>query len=391
MIEWDEYQGYLEAVESVDVRARVSGLVVATPFQEGANVSKDDLLVELDVRPFQAELESRLADEARATAQVDLARIELDRISSIAPAARTATEYDAAAATLRQAQAVLAGATAQVAAARLNVEWCRVTAPIAGRISRKNVTPGNLITGGGAQATLLTTITSIDPIYCYTDADERSVLKYQQLAREGRRISARHARIPCFLQLENEVGFPHQGEIDFVDNRLDRATGTIRARGVFPNPDGWMIPGFFGRVRVPGSGRYQALLVPDAAVAADQNERLVLIAGAGDKVERRSVKLGALFGELRAIESGLSGDERVIVNGLLHARPGVKVRPQAAEISADAYRATAAGSPATQAIPLTRDLRERDLGMPGPASEDTPATRPDQTRTPDSSPSGSRP
>lgn len=351
VIEWDEYTGHLDAVESVEVRARVSGLIMSAPFREGTVVNAGELLLEIDVRPFQAELDSRLADTARAQAQLDLAQIEFRRIEGMSPDARTETEYDTAAANMRQAQAVVAAAKAAVDAARLNVEWCRVIAPIGGRISRKDVTPGNLITGGGGQATLLTTITSIDPIYCYVDTDERSVLKYQRLAQAGKRISARDERIPCFLALSDESGFPHQGEVDFVDNRVDQMTGTIRARGIFANTDGRLIPGYFARVRVPGSGRYQTLLVPDSAVTTDLGQKQLLVVKADNTVEARSVELGALFGELRAIQSGIALEDRVVINGLLQARPGSKVAPREGAVSMDTFRLTSPGSPATQALP----------------------------------------
>ena len=351
VIEWDEYTGNLEAVESVDVRARVSGLIVSAPFGEGSIVKQGDLLVEIDVRPFQAELDSRIADEARAAAQVELADIEFRRIKNLPPDSTSPIELERAEASLREAKAVLAGAGAAAESARLNVEWCRVTAPITGRIGRKLVTPGNLITGGGEQATLLTTIASIDPIYCYVDADERSVLKYQQMAREGKRVSAREAYIPCFLKLADESGFVHEGVIDFVDNRVDPGTGTMRGRGVFPNPQGWLTPGFFARMRVPGSGSYRALLVPDAAVTTDQDQKLLMVVGPDDTVEPRPVKLGALFGQLRAIETGIGPDDRVVINGMMHARPGAKVAPQEGAIPAapeDLVMPTTQDSPAAE-------------------------------------------
>ena len=187
------------------------------------------------------------------------------------------------------------------------------------------MTPGNLITGGGAQATLLTTINSIDPIYCTIDVDDESVLKYQRLANEHEGLDARQARIRCFLQLSDEVGFPYQGVIDFIDNRVDPTTGTMRWRGVFANANDWLKPGFFARVRIPGSGRYRARLVPDAAVATDQDQKYLLVVGPNEKVEVRPVKLGALFGDLRAIVSGIGPDDRVVVNGQMRARPGVQV------------------------------------------------------------------
>jgi RND family efflux transporter MFP subunit len=253
---------------------------------------------------------------------------------------------------MKEGEAAVASAQALAREMQLNVDWCKVTAPISGRISRKNVTPGNLVNGGTGNTTLLTTITSIDPIYCYIEADERSVLKYQKLATEKKRVSARDAQIPCFLALANEQGFPHSGMVDFVDNRIDPATGTLRARGVFSNTDGRLLPGTFGRVRIPGSGRYKALLVPDAAVGTDQNQKFLLIAGPDNTVEYRLVKLGALFDGARAIEDGVTETDRIIINGRQRARPGTKVTPT--EVTFDAnISLTAPGSPATQELPPT--------------------------------------
>ena len=327
VMEWDDYTGHLEAVESVEVRARVSGLVVKAPFQEGSIVKQGELLVELDVRPFQADLDARIAAEAMAAAKLKLADIQYTRLKRLLPEnSASFIEFQTAEASLAQSKAELAAAKANVEAARLSVEWCHVLAPIAGRISRKYVTPGNLVTGGSGTGTLLTTIQSIDPIYCYVDADERSVLKYQELAREGKRVSARDAQIPAFLQLATETGFPHRGVIDFVDNRLDPTTGTMLARGVFPNPHGWLTPGFFARLRVPGSGMYKALLVPDEAIVTEQNAKSVLVVGPDDIVQSHPVTLGPVFGDMRVVESGIGSDDRVIVKGLLAARPGAKVQ-----------------------------------------------------------------
>ena len=356
VIEWDEYTGRLDAVESVEVRARVGGLIMSTPFQEGAIVKKGDLLVEIDARPFQAELDSKIAAEKQAEAQVQLAQITYDHTKELMPAqSASEIEWRQAEANLDQAKAVLAGAKANVNAAELNVEWTRVIAPIDGRISRRYVTPGNVITGGTGTGTLLTTITSIDPIYCYLDADERSVLRYQKMAREGTRVSARQGRVPCFLQLSNETGFPHEGLIDFADNRMDPNTGTILARGVFPNPQGWLTPGFFARIRVPGSGRYKAWLLPDTAVVTDQGQRLLLVVGPDNKVQSRPVELGALFGDLRAIRRGISAEDRVVIQGQLQARPGTVVAPHEIPVPTDGYVLTSPGAATTQALPEERE------------------------------------
>ncbi len=325
--EWDEYTGRLAAVEFVDVRARVGGLITAAEFREGALVKQGDTLVEIDARPYRAALDATIAAKSEAEAQVRLAQIDYNRIEGLSRDARSRTELDTAAATLARTKSLVEAAQAQIDAAQLNVDWCRVIAPISGRISRKLVTAGNLISGGTDQGTLLTTIATVDPIYCYIDADERSILKYARLARSGERLSARQARIPFSLELGDETNFPHLGEVDFVDNRVDPTTGTILGRGILRNADGWMVPGMFARVRIPGSGRYTALLVPDSAVTADQNERLLLTVDAKHIVQRKVVKLGALFGTLRAISSGVTTEDRVIINGLLHARPGAAVEP----------------------------------------------------------------
>lgn len=352
VMDWDEYTGRMDAVEFVDVRARVSGMVESVPFSEGTNIKAGDMLVELDARPFAAELARAVAEEARAAARVELAQVEFNRLSSIRPEARSTTEFDTATAALKEAKAAQDAANADIDAAKLRVEWCRVAAPISGRISRKYVTPGNLITGGGQEATLLTTIASTDPIYCYVDADEQSVLRYVRLSQYGQRASARDVQIPCYLQLADETGFPHEGVVDFVDNRLDPGTGTIRARGVFPNPQNTLIPGFFARVRVPGSGLYETLLVPDAAVVSDQDMKILLVAGADGVVQARPVKLGTQHGTLRAIESGIEPTDRVIVNGLLHARPGVRVAATETTLSVDAA-ALVQASHSTQSAPAS--------------------------------------
>ena len=256
VMEWDEYTGRLEAVETVEVRARVGGFIDSVSFTEGGTVKKGQLLFVIDPRPYQAELDRAQGEVARAQAQLALAETEFKRTSELVPSqAASELELDEKRADRDAAKAALAVAEATVTSTELNVKFTQVTAPIDGRISRIYVTPGNLISGGGqaGEATLLTVITSLDPIYCYVEADERSVLKYQRLSRERKRVSARDAKIPARLALLNEAEFAHDGVIDFVDNRVDPTTGTLRARGVFPNDDGVMTPGLFGRVRVPGT------------------------------------------------------------------------------------------------------------------------------------------
>lgn len=388
VIEWDEYTGHLESPESVNVDARVSGLILEAPFVEGSIVEKGKLLFVIDPSPFKADYEAKLADVSKAEAQTALANVQFQRADELHKVKSLSDqEYDNAVANFRQAMAVLSGAKAAAELSKLSLEWTQVVAPIKGRVSRKYVTPGNLINGGAGQATLLTTIQSIDPIYHYADVNEAAVLKYQQLARERKRVSARDAPIPVFMALGNETTFPHEGVVDFVDNKVDPGTGTIRARGVFPNPDGLLTPGFFARVRVPGSGRYTTLLVPDAAVGTDQNIKYLLVVNGEDKVEVRPVTLGAVFGRLRSIEKGVSVADRVIVNGLQSARPGSKVAPQEAPIPPDALQLTAPGSATTRELPATREIsvasetaatREspRTHGLPATASAGPAGARP---------------
>jgi RND family efflux transporter MFP subunit len=370
VIEWDEYTGHLESPESVNLQAQVSGELVETPFDEGSIVQKGKVLFVIDDRPFKAELEAREADVSKAEAQEALADVQYKRSDQLHKIKSVSDQdYDTAVANLKQAQAALLSARAAVKTAALNVEWTRVVAPITGRVGRKNLTIGNYVTGMAGQGTLLTTIQSINPMYCYVDVNEQAILKYQRLAKEGKRVSARDARIPTYLGLSNEEGFPHAGVVDFVDNKVEVSTGTLVGRGVFPNPDGMLTPGFFARVLLPGSGKYEALLVPDAAVETDQDSKYLLVVTPDDTAEVRPVKLGALFGKLRAIESGVSETDRVVVTGMQLARPGSKVAPTEKPIPPEALRLVMPIPPTTQASPAGRDL-------PAEPVDTQPATAP---------------
>ncbi len=309
VVEWDNFSGHLQSPEVANVAARVSGLIMLMPFVEGAVVKRGDLLAVIDDRPFKADLDSKLADEQKAESTLAIARITFDRMVTLMKKNAVAEqEFDNARAACDQAAAAVAGAKAAVASSRLNLEWCRVLSPIDGRVGDKLVTVGNLVTGGAGQAppTLLTTVTSIDPMYCYVDVDEHSILKYQKLAAERRLLSARDGKLPCFIGLENESDYPRKGSIDFMDNHVDPATGTIRVRAVVENTSGQLIPGCYARLRVPGSGRYRTLLVPDEAVGSDQSQHTVLVVDKENNVQVRTVQLGALFGRLRTIVSGIS-------------------------------------------------------------------------------------
>jgi len=334
VVEWDEYTGRLVSVESVEVRARVSGYLQSIDFDDGAIVKKGDLLFVIDPRPYQAELDRALAELRLSRARLDLAKSDLARAQRLLLSrAISQEEFDTRIARQREAHEQLQAMAAAVDAAKLNVEFTRVTAPIPGRISRKLVTAGNLINGGTAQSTLLTTIVSLDPIYCYIEADERSFLKYVRLAREGKRPSSREVRNPVYLALADETGLPHKGYMDFVDNRLDPNTGTMTGRAVFPNPDLTLTPGLFARVRLQGSGRYEALLLPDEAIGSDQAQKFVFVVSDQNVVEYRPVQLGAMIKGLRVVREGLKPEDWVIISGVQRARPGMKVDAQRQELS----------------------------------------------------------
>ncbi len=338
LIEWDTYNGYLEAKESVNVSARVSGMIEEAPFEEGTLVTKKQVLFRLDDRPFKADLALKLADVNKAKAQVAISQLNYDRMEDAKKrGVASQQDFDTAKAEWDKSLATLAGANAALETSSLNLEWCEVTSPIKGRVSRKIVTVGNLVTSGGgpAPATLLTTIQSVDPIYCNIDVDEQSILKYQILAAEKKRAHEREGKVPCFVRMESEVGFTHAGYIDFVDNRHDSTTGTLRMRGLIPNESGTMTPGNFANLRIPGSGRYKALLVPDAAIGNDQSHKTVLVINQANIVEPRIVQIGALFGHLRAIKSGLSENDKVIVNGQMKAFPGAPVTPTESTLQFD--------------------------------------------------------
>ncbi|HWP93409.1 MAG TPA: efflux RND transporter periplasmic adaptor subunit [Thermodesulfobacteriota bacterium] len=332
IIEWDEYTGRLEAVESVEVRARVSGYLESIHFQDGQIVKKGDLLFVIDPRPYQAELDQAEAELELAKARLKLAQDNVVRAKKLLSArAISEEEADTRISDERVARATVEQAEAAVQAAKLNVEFTQVRAPITGRISRKLVTEGNLI-NGGTGGTLLTTIVSLDPIYCYAEADEQSFLKYTRLAQQGKRPSSRQVRNPAYLALADEEGFPHKGYIDFVDNQLDPNTGTIRGRAVFPNPDLTLTPGLFARIRIPGSSKYEAIMIPDEAIGSDQSQRFVMIVNDENTAEYRKVVLGPKVNGLRIIREGLKPEDWVIVKGLQRVRPGVKVDPQREKI-----------------------------------------------------------
>jgi len=333
LTEWDEFTGRLSAVASVDVRARVSGYLQSTHFLEGKDVKEGDLLFTIDPRRYDAETARAKAETERAQAALELATAEAERaVRLVQTKAISAEEADVKAKARKGAEAALAAAQAQLDQAKLELEWTRVTAPISGRVGRKVVTEGNLITGGPSGATVLTSIVQLDPIYCYFDVDERSALKYRELARQGKRESALYKQIPAQMGLANQEGFPHEGKVDFVDNEISPTTGSIKARAIFENKDRLMSPGFFARLRIPGSGEYRALLVRDTAIGSDQGRPFVYVVGADGKAVQRNVVTGPLEEGLRIVREGLQPEDRVAISGLMAIRPGAVVQVESAEM-----------------------------------------------------------
>jgi RND family efflux transporter MFP subunit len=330
--DWDEFTGRFEAIQHVQLRPRVSGYVEHVAFVEGSEVHKGDLLFAIDPRPYQATLEHAQAELALAKARSELAVSQSARAQRLLAAhAISQEEHDQRVSEVSQATANVAAGQAAVDTARLNLEFTRVTSPIDGRVSRAIVTEGNYVTAG---ETTLTSVVSLDPIYVSFDGDEQRYLHFQQKA-----IGAGHDPTLVQVGLDGETGFSHNGRVDFVDNAVDPATGTIHLRAVLANSDRRLVPGLMARVRLPGSADYTAVLVPDAAVATDQDRRYVLVVGADGTVEYRSVELGAVSDGLRVVRSGLSVGDRVIVGGLARARPGSKVTPQETSAAASAAAA----------------------------------------------------
>ncbi len=328
VVEWEEYTGRLEAMESVEVRARVNGYLQSIHFKNGTTVKQGDLLFVIDPRPYQAELERAKAEVALANARLERTGKDLARAQMLVRSrAVSEEEVDTRVSDQRQAQETVQAARAMVNAAQLNVEFTQVRAPISGRISRNLVSVGNLINGGSTQSTLLTTIVSLDPIYCYFEADERSYLKGIRQLRNGDRTNGRASRQPVYVALADEENFPHQGSIDFVDNRLDQNTGTITARAVLPNSDLLLAPGLFARVRIPAGDKYKALMLPPEAVGSDLSQQFVFVVDEQNLVQYRKVTPGPIIDGLRVIRDGLQPDDWVIVKGVQRAKTGAKVDP----------------------------------------------------------------
>jgi RND family efflux transporter MFP subunit len=335
--DWDEFTGRFQAVETVEIRPRVSGYIDKIAFKEGSLVKQGDLLFVIDPRPYQADYDRAAADLKRFKTALELARIESTRVQRLRESgAVSQEELDERTSTVAQAEANVAGAQAALESAALNMGFTRVTSPVTGRVSRAEVTRGNLVTGGNNGGTLLSSVVSMDPIYLYFDSDEQAYLRYMQMARSGERTSPREATSPVHIGLANEEGFPHSGTMDFVDNQLNPQTGTIRARAVFANKDGLFTPGLFARVQLVGSDDYNAILIDDRAVNTDQSQKYVFLLGADNKVEYRKIKLGRVIDGLRIVREGLKPGDVIVVNGAQRVHPGLTVAPQRVTMGGDA-------------------------------------------------------
>lgn len=374
IVEWDAYTGRLEPIKFVEIRARVGGYLQSVHFDEGQLVNQGDLLFIIDPRPFEAELKKAeanlhqaesmvgqaksqlnvaIAEHAQYEAQLKLAKGRIDRARTLfADNAVSQEEVDqreavhltalanieannaritSSKSAIATANAAIETAKAEIELAELNLTYTKIHAPITGRISREMVNRGNLVNGGTATSTLLTTIAAVKPIYCTFDANEQAVLKYIRLALSGKRKSSRSAKNPVFLKLVDESKFDHTGHMDFVDNRFDAGTARMRARCIFPNEDQVLLPGMFARIRIPGSAAYKAVLIPDSAIGTDQSSQFVYVVNEG-VVERRSLVLGPIVDGLRVVREGLSGDEDLVIEGLLKARPEMAVNTKPGEI-----------------------------------------------------------
>ncbi len=331
--EYQEFTGQFTAVESIEVRSRVSGYLQELRFKEGQIVKKGDLLVVIDPRLFEATLAGARAQLAQSLARLELANRQLERASKLRQRdTMSVSTFEERQQQQRVETASAAIARAAIRTAKLNLEFCRIVAPITGRIGRHMVSKGNLVSGGaGSGNTLLTTIVSIDPIYFVFNMSESDFVAYKRAVQSGKLKSTRDA-VTVYGRLTDEPDWPREGKLNFVDNRIDRTAGTIRVRAVFPNKDGFLTPGQFGRIRIPASPPYVALLIPDRAILTDQSNKIVMTVTRDGTVVPKKIRPGPIYDGLRVVRSGLSPDDRIIINGLMRARPGRKVTPQKGEI-----------------------------------------------------------
>jgi multidrug efflux system membrane fusion protein len=341
--QWDEFTGRLEAVDSVAIRPRVSGYISSVHFTEGAVVRRGQLLFQIDPRPFEAEADRLRAELTRARAVVTRADSEFSRAGRLqAENAIAHEEFERRSAFRDEARAQLAGVEAALRAAELNLEFTRVSAPIEGRAGRAIITEGNLVSSGPGEATLLTTVVSMDPIYAYFDADEQLFLRYQGTPHAGLASRGGSARKPVQMALASDNGFPREGRLDFIDNQLNPATGTIRGRAVFANPRGELTPGLFVRIRLSGGGKHHGVLIQDRAVGTDLGKKFVYVVDEAGIVGYREVMLGPVVDGFRIVQSGLSAGDRIVLNGLQRVRPGAKVAASVVAMDAPLGPATTA-------------------------------------------------
>lgn len=338
IVEWDEFTGQFAAVDSVELRARVSGYLQSIHFTDGQMVNEGDLLFVIDPRPFEISLASAEAALVSAQARADLAKQQLDRAEKLKQSDFVSqSTFDERLQELQSANADAEVARAAINAVKLNLEYTRIMAPLSGRIGVHEVSIGNLVTGGDAgNTTRLTTLVSLDPIHLTFDVSESDFLAYQRAAAEGRLQSTRDSKLKVAAHLMDEEEWTLNGEMDFVNNEVDRTAGTIRARAIFPNPGRIITPGQFGRIRIPGSDPYNAVLIPDSAILSDQSQKIVMTVAADGTVTPRVIRPGPSYQGLRIVREGLTGEERIIIDGLLRARPGAKVDPQQGEITLSA-------------------------------------------------------
>jgi multidrug efflux system membrane fusion protein len=317
--ETQEFSGRLEAIDRVEIRPRVSGFITAVNFKPGSEVKKGDVLFVIDARPYQAEADRAQAAASSAKAKADLARLELNRAEKLlADKAIAQREFDERASTQKELDANARAAQAQYESAKLNLAYTRVTSPIDGRVSKAEITLGNLVDGN----VVLTSVVSLDKIYASFDGDEETYLRVGGQAHKGQPVVVK-------VGLANEEGFPHEGKLEFVDNQLDPQTGSVRMRATFDNTDGALVPGLFARVQLGGgTAQTKAILINDRAVGTDQNRKFVFVVGKDNKAEYRPVKLGPTIDGLRVVREGLKPDEKIVVNGLQRVRPGAPITPQ---------------------------------------------------------------
>jgi RND family efflux transporter MFP subunit len=327
VINYAEFTGNTAAVKSVDIRARVSGYLDKVGFEEGAIVKAGDMLFVIDPRPYQAALDQAQANLDQSQAQLELAESNFKRSEDLKQRGVVSPQdYQTQLSAKVQASAAVLSNQAALETAKLNFEFTQVRSPIDGRTSTYSYTIGNLISGGDTTSSgVLTSVVSVDPMHVYYNVGERAMLAYQSMIRDGKVPYTQEGKAPIEMQLANESGYPHKGFIDFVDNRVDPSNGTIRVRGSFPNKDGFLTPGLFARIRIPSGPKYKAVLISDLAVGYDQGQPIVYVVGADDVAAAKPVKLGALSEGLRVAEEGVNPTDRIIVNGVIHLRPGVKV------------------------------------------------------------------